>query len=241
MKLSGAAAVLTAVQDPAGQLVGDGQLAEVPDEGVAGRDAGVLDAQAVGAAAAQTQLVAPVVEPFELVAGDDEHQRRGRLPLPLRNQGVADEVGGVRRARAVVPGAVQHPAALAVRLGRPTGSDGRRADELAAGEQLVLRPLVEHRARHQRVGGPEQIHPARRGAAAGQRRRDPDEGLGAEPVTPVAPGDEDAVEAGLREGLVGVLGVVAALLGLRLPPDERRGQGLGAGDQFVRGEAGFRR
>ena len=205
-------------------------------------DVRLLEAEAVRAAALETERVAPVVEHRPRAARRDEEQDRAGRPVGIRarRERLAHVVRRVRRARGVRVGAVELPAA-GDRLRHPGRSGDSGTAKVAVAEDLGLRPLLEQRRDLKRVSRGEAQTPGRRRAAPCDRAHRPQEDGKLELVAAVAPRHEHAVEARPQEFLVHLLRVVGALLGLGLPLDELRPKGFRARDDLLRGEAGLGR
>jgi hypothetical protein len=175
----------------------------------------VLGHDAVGAAAAEAQDLAPVVE--HPPAGGDEHQARcGHAALLVDDEHTAEEVRGDVDPGGVVPAAVdQVPVGGPRRFG--ARGDRQRGPEVAVRpEHLPLGALGEAAGHHQAVGGGQTQVPAAGRAAAGHLGDHPGVGPQVELVAAEAAWLEGPVETRLQERLVRVLGDPGPLFGLVL-------------------------
>jgi hypothetical protein len=173
----------------------------------------LLDGDAVGAAGAHAErgVSSPVGKDGDLLARHDEHH----LLVRSRHHDVADEMRGVRNARAVVPGAADQEAAFHPLAGAGRARRAVRHDDVPIpAEQLDLRLLRPVRCDECTVRCSQRQAPADAGIAAGDlHHRLVERGI-VELVAAEAPGVQGAVEAGLDELLL-QLGRVAPA-GLRL-------------------------
>ena len=136
--------------------------------------------------------------------------------------------------------AVELPAALDSGRGADRRGDCGAA-EVAVAEDLGLRLLAPPRGDLQGVRGGERHAPAGRDTAARELLRHAHERRGVELVAAVAARHVAAVEARIEEVLVELLGVVGALLGVRLRGDQLRPQRDRASDQLIGCEVGLGR
>ena len=204
----------------------DGQVDHERARGVRSGDPGVVDLDAVRPAAAHAEHAVPVVEALVLVGGDDEHEA-GVLRVLGMQERLAHEVRRVRDAGGVGELAADHVAVVARLRDADRGAVGRAHEVPVGSEEVGLGRLVVHRGDLQDVGPAEAQAPPGRRAAARDLDDHAEVGLEIELVAAEAPRLEDAVEARLREGLVRVLRVERALLGLllaleQLGPHRRR-------------------
>jgi hypothetical protein len=194
-----------------------------------GGNEGVLDRDAVRAAALEPDEVAPVVEHREVAA---RHDRDDPL-VAAGNRYERHVMSRVGHARAEVPGAAHAVAAVDRFRARVLEREARRGHEVSVGENLVLRLLWPVGGELERVGRAERQHPAARRAAASDRHDHAIVGGKVDLEAAVPTRHEHPVEAGVAERLVHLLRVVAPRLGRRLPGDEHGSQRVGPGDEFA--------
>jgi hypothetical protein len=141
-------------------------------------------------------------------------------------------MGGERRARRVGERPLDRPPVLRAREDVARGERRSAAEVPVEAEDIGLGLLGEERSDLQRMAGRQAQPPAGRGAAA----RDLDDHLGERLDVDLEaaehPRDEHPVEARAEELGVGLLRVARVAFGLLLAFEQRRAQGLGAGDEL---------
>ena len=172
------------------------------------------DPDRVRPAAAQAEHRAPVVQALPVAARDHRHaERRRGVGTGGREHHGGQEVGAVGGAGAEVPLPLDDPAVGGRRRGAHRDEARRGAEVPAGAEDIALHVLGEQRAGLQRVSGGKAQAPTGRRAASRDLHDRLVEGADGELVATEPARLQHAVEAGVVECTVQLLGVERALLG----------------------------